>query len=179
MSITVFKLPPFLLFIAFCRFYSWGVLWLGLLFTVLTGGMLIVFSSTLRLVLLGSSVANNSWFLLSAFSGFEAFSFFFVSYFFLLLAIFLLVGPLFSFSSSFLTKFSPLLIILLLSLSGLPPFPVFYAKILIMVGLFTAWVSPVILSVVVLFNVLVILGYLKYMFMLGVSQYSFPFQLIQ
>jgi len=102
-----------------------------------------------------------------------------VSYFFLLLAIFLLVGPLFSFSSSFLTKFSPLLIILLLSLSGLPPLPVFYAKILIMVGLFTAWVSPVILSVVVLFNVLVILGYLKYMFMLGVSQYSFPFQLIQ
>jgi hypothetical protein len=112
LMITFQKLP---IIIIIYIFSSFDLFLLLMLINLLVCGSLALTSCNLKTLLVASSLANNSWFLISLNSSFEVFIIFYLVYTFTL----------------FFVLFScrRLLIFLgVLRLSGLPPFPLFFLK---------------------------------------------------
>ncbi len=140
---------------------------ISVVFTILLGAVSIVFSNDLRFIIISSSVANNSWFILSIMANITAFSFyvFFYSFF-----MFIVLDSISGLSSSFFLKTSSSVFLVLLSLvamAGMPPFPIFFLKMfrILTISFFTLG-SRVFVFFVILFRVFMLLGYLKYSFSL-------------
>lgn len=94
-----------------------------IILNVLTGGLLALTAVDLTALLIFRSIANNSWFLLALYNpAFSIFTFLFVVY---------SMGV--RFTILFKSRF--LVILGLLSLSGLPPFPLFFGKFVLIITL--------------------------------------------
>ena len=65
MSRTVFKIPSMLLLLFFYTNLDLTSLIISIVLTILVGAMSMIFRNDLRFLLIASSVANNSWFILS------------------------------------------------------------------------------------------------------------------
>lgn len=170
---TLHKLPPLLILTNFNLMFSPSVFWFSIVRTVFVSGFLILSSQDLRYLLVLSSVGNNSWLLLSQLVSVSVI----VSYWFVysLLLFFLLYYIGYFFSSSNFSFFPNLLI--LTSLSGLPPFPLFFVKILVLYGLFSLGYN-VLLLLVLLFNSLMVSAYIIYTIKLLVYRSSSPFSTV-
>ena len=57
---TIFKIPSVGLFGTFILRFNLGIFFLSILLTLLIGGILIIGSSSVRFLIVGSSVGNNS-----------------------------------------------------------------------------------------------------------------------
>jgi len=172
-SSTFFKLPPLILLITFFTLFNLYLLLFAVVFTLLTGGLVIVFSNDLRFIILGSSVANNSWFIVSQLSGTFVFILFFVNYSLFLYFLMIDLKSL-STGSSVNNSLSTLSLLRLVVLAGLPPFPVFFVKMFTILLIVTIFNRSVFLFFIIVSNVLVLLGYLKFTFSCLINQYNFP-----
>lgn len=166
-SRTFFKIPSLFLVYIFYPFLSISFLFVSIIITIFIGSLSMVFSNDLRFLLVSSSVANNSWFILSILASALVFSFYLLFY---SIFLFLILNSLEGLSSSFVLKTSPsfhLVLISLVAIAGIPPFPVFFIKILSVLRVsFYILESSIFIFFIMLFRVFMLLGYLKYSFSL-------------
>lgn len=114
-----------------------NLLWSSIVFTTLLMGVIILSMLDFRMLLVLSSIGNNSWLLIGQMVHFIVFLFYILVYsisLFLVLKKFGGLSKLVSVKSlsSIDTNFS----FWVLTLSGIPPFPLFYLKILVVFTLF-------------------------------------------
>lgn len=130
-------------------------------------------SNDLRFILISSSVVNNSWFFFSQIVRLLVFLVYFLVYFLILTAIVYHVH--FNSSTNFLSycsiKHTNFVVVSLLTLSGLPPFPLFFSKMLV-VFILLANIQYFFIVLLLLFvSVLTLVGYLKYVFNILIYSY--------
>lgn len=159
---TLHKLPPILIIKIFSLELNLNILWLSIVLTVLFRGIIILIVLDLRLLLVLSSIGNNSWFLLSQIVNMFIFIFFLVIYsvslFFLLNTFKGMSKP--SVASS-LSSNPYSLRLWVLSISGIPPFPVFFGKILVILSLLITIDINYFFILFLLINSLIVIGYLQ------------------
>ena len=124
LSITFHKIPPLYLLIATYYIISIPILWISIVCSIAVSRIVILAVSDFRLLLVSSSIGNNSWFILAITKSYFLFSIFFIAYSLSLLALILF----FHSSSNPLIPVSFPFLISVWSLSGLPPFPLFFFK---------------------------------------------------
>lgn len=172
--LTLFKVPRFIIIHIFSSMLFLDLIVYLSLLTLLVGGCIIVISNDIRLILLSSSVANNSWFFFSLQAGVFLFFIFLLVYRVFLWLI--LHSNYNSLSFSFLHRGSIslklLLVFSLVVLSGLPPFPIFFLKFFVVLCLMEKFLSLHFLVFALIFNILIVLGYLKSCFYFISSVYS-------
>jgi len=167
---TIFKVPSVGLFGAFILRFNLAVFFVSILLTLLIGGILMIGSNSIRFLIVGSSVGNNSWFLLSQIVDFIVFLLFIIVYSFLLYFVFVTLSGGEIYYSYFKIRESGLLFtIMIIFLTGLPPFPVFFLKMIILLGVFSSMFRVYYLILILFFNVFIVLGYMKYLFNWGLG----------
>lgn len=159
---TLHKVPAIQIIIAFSLPLDLNVLWVSILLTTLIRGVIMLSVIDFRIVLVLSSIGNNSWFLLRQITNIFCFYFFVgiysLSIFYLLLNFNGLSKPVLS---SRINPSSYSLSFWVLSLSGIPPFPVFYSKILVIIRLLRTVEFNYLFFVFLIFNALIVIGYLQ------------------
>jgi NADH-quinone oxidoreductase subunit N len=150
-----------------------NLLWSSIIFTVLLRGVIILSVVDFRIVLVLSSIGNNSWFLLSQISNTFIFLFFILMYSISLYYVLIIFNSLskFNFVSSSYT-FSYKLSFWVLSLSGIPPFPVFYGKILVILRFLLSLNFNYHFFLFLVFNALIVIGYLQSIIKFFIFVYS-------
>lgn len=173
-SRTVFKIPSILIFSYFMDFFYIPIIILRSVLTILLGSVVIVFSNDFRFILLASSVANNSWFIFSQITGLFFFSVYLTIYSFFLFLRINSMSNLFTSSlvKSLSNRLKMKLVIPFIVLSGMPPFPLFFIKVFVIINLILSYSLGVYLILALLANVVMLLGYLKSCFFLLVNQQS-------
>ena len=128
---TLHKIPIFIILIIFHLSLNTLILWSSFCLSCIISGLLILSLVDLRIILIVSSIGNNSWFFLSSIINQFTFLLFIFFYSLTLFLIFINLSNFSKFNSSrsITTRF------LIVSLSGLPPFPIFFSKILILLQL--------------------------------------------
>lgn len=172
---TAQKLPPFLIISIFETICNPSILWLSTLLGLVILPVTILRLSNYRIFLVLSSICNNSWLFLSQVVSFSIFILFLLVYslnFFILLTFFnnnLSIPT----SKTFYRPSFPLMLCLL-SLRGLPPFPIFFVKLFCLFGvkLSLSSFSHIALFILV-FNSLLVTAYLKFIISLFLSFFSF------
>jgi NADH:ubiquinone oxidoreductase subunit 2 (subunit N) len=170
---TLHKIPAMLIIKMFSLELNLTLLWLSILITVLLSGLMILSILDLRMLLVISSIGNNSWFLLSQIT---------TTYVFVLFTTVYRVRLLFTldsfnslskpsvFLSSNRTPYS--LSLWVLSLSGIPPFPLFYGKILVILFLLHTVSTNYFFILFLAFNSLMVIGYLQSLIKYFIYVYS-------
>ena len=162
LSTTLHKIPPLLMMKIFSLPLTFDVLWFSILLTTFVSGLVIVSLVDLRIVLVLSSVGNNSWLVLSQFSRFSIFLSFIFFYSLGLLYLVSLWGSsrkiLFSFD---LVSVSNPLTFWVLFISGLPPFPIFYLKMLIVFSYLNLIGINYLFLVFLFLNSFMVIGYVQ------------------
>ena len=118
-------------------------------------------SNDLRFLLVASSIGNNSWFLVSQQASVWVFLFFMLTYSLFLGFLLSTFNQMSKLSYVSALYFRPWLFFL--SLSGLPPFPIFFMKISVILSLFTTGFMPYFAFIFLFFAVFIVAGYVNYM----------------
>lgn len=173
MSSTLHKIPPLLIIKTFSLPLSFEFLWISILLTTLISGLIIISLSDLRIVLVLSSIGNNSWLILSQFSGLSIFLIFIGFY---SLGLFYLISILGS-SAKVVLNFDLIAIsnplrFWVLFLSGLPPFPIFYLKIIVIFNYFNLLGLNYFFLAFLFFSSFILIGYLQSIFKYILYVYS-------
>lgn len=161
LSRTIFKLPSLLMLSEFYLLFSMKIVLISSILTLLVGSFLMIISSDFRFILICSSVANNSWLFFSQFVRVYFLSLYLTLYsFFLVICLRLLKGSVFGLNYDCETS-KTLIFLLISTLAGLPPFPIFFVKMFIVLSLLRVLKHSFILIVLVFLRVLILVGYLK------------------
>jgi len=122
---TLHKLPVLLILLQFRLPLQFTFLWISFLLTLSLSGVMMVQRLDLRILLVASSVGNNAWLLLAQQAGVSYLIAFFCLY------VLSLSGVVLSLGASYGSPKQPgiLTSVSLLSLSALPPFPLFFIKL--------------------------------------------------
>lgn len=170
---TVHKIPVMVIIKSFCVSIDMSVLWVSIILTTLIRGIIILSVLDFRIVLVLSSVGNNSWFILSQITNTFVFLAFILIYSFSLFYILSRFKNMSKpssvssfYSSSYTVRFW------VLSLSGMPPFPVFYVKILIIVRLLITIEINFLFFIFLVSNSLIVIGYLQSIIKYFIYSYS-------
>nr|QHN89963.1 NADH dehydrogenase subunit 2 [Brachionus calyciflorus] len=159
---TLHKLPPMLMIKLFSLELNTNILWLSIVLTVLFSGVMMLMVLDLRLLLVLSSIGNNSWFLLSQMVNMFVFLFFLVIYSF---SLFFLLNSFKGMSKpSLVSSMSSnpyALTLWVLSISGMPPFPVFFGKMLVILSLLMTVDMNYFFMLFLVMNSLMVMGYLQ------------------
>lgn len=170
---TLNKLPVFLIIFTFdLNLYS-PLLWLSIVLSLFISGSSMIWTSDLRLLVISSSIGNNSWFSLCCLYSFRVFFIFFSFYCLLLLFLFVSLKSLMNLSLNFTNRFR-LINCLLLFMSGLPPFPMFFLKIFVLFLVFRLIMFSYPLLLFILMSSLIVMGYVNYMFKVFIYQIRTP-----
>lgn len=170
---TLHKLPPMLIIKVFSLPILGDLLWLSILFTLFVRGVMILAVLDFRIVLVLSSIGNNSWFVLSQIvrlTVFLGFVFFYSLSLFIVLSQFSSLSKPISQSRLFLSSYT--LSFWVLSLSGIPPFPMFYFKVLVIFTFLTSFGLNYYFLLFLLFNSLLLMGYVQSFLKYFVNCYS-------
>jgi hypothetical protein len=174
---TLHKLPPLLLLLQFNLQLDVYLLWGSLLATTLVSSLIMLSTGDLRYLLVSSSIGNNSWLLLSEEVNFMVFfSFFFIYSFFLFYLLYRLgnlTKPVLSLDISH-SNLSTKWWFYLMCLSGLPPFPIFFVKMLVILNLFLLTPLTYLFLLFLILNCFMIAGYLNFLLTSVVYRYSSP-----
>lgn len=177
---TFFKIPSVLIMFRFFYMIRYNLLLISRILTIFVGALIIIRRNDLRFILISSSVVNNSWFVFSQLIRLFVFFIFFLLYSLILTIILLHIHS--NSSTSFIRyssiKHTKIIIVSLLTLSGLPPFPLFYIKILIVTRLIFNLSHFFIVLLLILVSVLILVSYLKHVFIVLISSYSNIFYFI-
>lgn len=173
LSSSLHKVPVFLFLLFFSPALNYPFIMFSISLTVLFSGIIILGSSDFRSVLVSSSVGNNSWFLFSSLLDLFSFLLFFGFY---CLFLFFLVSDFSSLTKPGLSTFSKgrfYFYCLVIFISGLPPFPMFFAKMFIVYSLFNSLYFHVsYLFIFVIFSCLMLVGYVYSLSKYFVHSYS-------
>lgn len=164
---TLQKLPVFLMIKLFIFNFNFSLIWLSIVIGTLVSGSLILILSDFRIVLVSSSLARNSWFFIAHYSPVYYFIAYFMAYsirfYFILSSTGHLVKPISSFKTLFF---------MLVNISGLPPFPMFFLKLLIIFNYgFIFGFSPMFFLFLVIYCS-VLSGYIQLILKYLVNRYS-------
>lgn len=134
---TLHKVPPMLMIKFFMLNLNMNFMWVSIVFTTLVMGFIMLSTLDLRMLLVLSSIGNNSWFILSQMTHFVVFVLYIFVYTLRLFFVLNSFGSLskVQLSKSILNK-TMSVSFWVLTLSGMPPFPLFYCKILVLLTLF-------------------------------------------
>lgn len=161
---TFHKIPPILILFFFQARVLYLFLFLCIIFSLFFRGLIISVSKNIRIILIYSSIGNNSWFILSQFRGIVVFlSFFLIYSFFLYLCLSYIKHQTSNVSCLDRARILYLCLILII-LSGLPPFPLFYIKIVAIMFLVFSGLNFYLLLLFIVGVVLIIIGYVKQVF---------------
>ncbi len=170
---TLHKVPAILIIKTFSLSLDPSVLWVSIILTTFVRGVIILTILDFRIVLVLSSVGNNSWFLLSQMTNSLIFLLFICTYalrlFYILNTFKGLSKPMPAsslFSPSYPVRFW------VLSLSGMPPFPVFYVKMLVILNLLFSLEFNYIFFIFLIGNSLIVIGYLQSVIKYFIYSYS-------
>lgn len=168
---TFHKIPSFSI-ISFFSIPESNFLYLSIPLTILTSSLLIISSSDFRLLLVASSIGNNSWFFMSLLFSFDLFLLYILIYSFNFYLVLSLLSPYSSLNyfSSFNSFKDNLFMIFLLSLSGMPPFPLFFLKAFIVYSL--SFYIPLCVFLRLFFTFIIVSSYIISMFKLISYRYS-------
>lgn len=159
---TLHKIPPILIIKLFSLNLNHNILWLSILLTVFFRGLMILSVVDLRILLVLSSIGNNSWFLLSQIVNIFIFIIFVIIY---SLSLYCLLNTFKGITkpsiTSSLTSNPYSLRLWVLSISGIPPFPVFFGKILIILSILTTFELNYFFILFLVINSLIVIGYLQ------------------
>lgn len=173
---TLHKLPIFIMLILYPLPLNFSLLWFSILFTFFVSGFLILRTRDIRLLLVLSSVGNNSWFFLRSFSGMYTFLVFAIVYIVSLFTLFFSLGTSskpYLFNSHHNVPLTNITGLIFVSLSGLPPFPLFFSKIYVIYSLFiSTWLSSRLLLLVVFSRSFLLIAYLSILIKIVVYSYS-------
>lgn len=163
-SSTLHKLPPFLMLALFISNpSSISILLVSRVLTVLLSGGTMLITSDIRLLLLTSSVGNNSWFVLARISSASLFVLFLSVYSLVLIVTLSLLKAGSYFTSTFSPDTPTHLSICLLLLSGLPPSPLFIFKLFVVYSLI--YLVPLrVLLLFLLSRSIILAGYIRIVF---------------
>lgn len=162
LSRTFHKLPLIIILRTFTLSLNTTLIWLSIIFTVLVRGILMLTLVDFRILLVVSSVGNNSWFILRQINSFYIFILFFSVYSLSLFLLFLSFKGLSKPSSRLrLTPSSYGLRFWVLRVSGMPPFPVFYVKMLVIYIYLVNHSFNHYFFLFILFSSLILIGYLQ------------------
>jgi len=156
------KLPSFLILSYFSSFFSLPIIFASILLSLVLSAGLMLITSDFRLLVLASSVGNNSWFLMASLSS-SFLLLLFLAIYSLFLFIIIRYSPFLSNTiqlSSSLYRF--LFCFSLVLLAGFPPFPLFFLKVII-VYLAISFFSPMFIFVLLLFASFMLAGYFRYL----------------
>jgi len=172
LSSSFHKIPLFLILILFTPSLSLAVVFISLAFTLLISGFMILRSSDFRSIIVSSSVGNNSWFLLSSIVDLFTFCFFFFFYFITLYFLFSQLS-LFRKPSVYSYSSAPLIVPISVSLlRGIPPFPMFFSKMFVLVSSFRVINYPSYLFIFILCSCFMLVGYLYSCFKYLIHSYG-------
>lgn len=172
-SRTIFKIPAFSMANIFYGLLDYNLVFISIVLTIAVRALVIIFSNDLRMLLVSSSVVNNSWFFLSQYVSIHFFIIYFTVYSFFLACLILNSSTLFSIRNfRYNIKYDFLVILSLLTLAGLPPFPLFYVKLLVIFSVASYFFSYIFIMFVMLFTVISMLGYLKHVFTVIIINFS-------
>lgn len=167
---TLQKLPIFLfLFVFFPIRIIRHLIWLVFALSLLVRGRFIIFSLNWRFLVASSRIGTNIWFFLSQCVGMHVLLMFFLVYSFSL-AVFIYTAELEK-SISFLNK-KFLSFLCIVNLRGVPPFFIFYPKVLVVWSLLTMGISVWFVVLILLFSVFMLVGYLKFSMIYVVKRFS-------
>lgn len=173
LSGTMHKLPILIILINFSISLDVYILWSSVLLTTLISGVLMLIVVDFRLLLILSSVGNNSWLLLSHLTPLHRVLMFFITYRVSLYLIFSCFGGLSKVvPTQTLSPSAYKLSLFVLFLSGLPPFPLFYAKILVIFNLLDIYSLNYLFVLFLLFNSLMVIGYIQSLMKYFIYVYS-------
>lgn len=168
---SLHKLPSFLIVYLFFDSVSLILFVVSSLLSFLFSFGFMLSRRDFRFIILASSVGNNSWFFLASLCSFKLF----VSYFFLYSFFLFLVVSQFgavSFSPTFHSgNKASLFLFSLIFLSGFPPFPLFFLKLLV-VYYSSFYVSPHYIFLFIVFSSLLLAGYFRFLLSILVSSLS-------
>lgn len=173
-SRTFFKLPSVLILNYFFWIVNLKIITISALLTVLFGAVTMLNTMELRVILTASSVVNNSWFFFAQRCRLALFFSYYTVYTLFLFIIFNSQNDIIVFNSFSFNYNNFLLIVSLLTISGLPPFPLFFLKINIIFNMtFYSSYSFVVILLIIL-TVLSTLRYLKHIFNSLLTAYTAP-----
>nr|APC61675.1 NADH dehydrogenase subunit 2 [Fruticicola koreana] len=138
----------------FIHYWSWMLTLTIILLSMISGLMYGLYSETLRGALGASSISHAGWFFLASLSSSLPLYFFLYS-----IMLTLVCGGL-CFRQWQLTSLS------VMGLAGLPPFTVFFGKMVVLMGFINNYISPVFVILVLLTAVFSLFYYLKFSFSL-------------
>lgn len=158
---TIHKVPIILMLNRFHLDLNQKVLWISILLTVFIRGVIILIVADLRMLLVISSVGNNSWFLIRQIGSLLVFLLFFTFY---RLRLFLTLISFKGMSKPSLalkpSSYSYVLSFWVLSLSGMPPFPLFFFKMLVIYIFLSSYGFNYLFGLFLLFNTFILVGYI-------------------
>ena len=176
LSATLQKLPVFILIQVFNIYIERNIMWFGIIRSTVVAGILILITSDIRIIILSSSIGNNSWLMLSYFVNIQTFLIFFLTY---SIFIALIMSNIHYFSKpislGLKTQSLFIFVVLIISVSGLPPFPFFFAKIYVLAQYFYSFTDWSLLIIIFLIsNSFMIAGYFKSVTKFYIHSYSSP-----
>lgn len=159
---TLHKIPPMLIIKVFSLAINWSLVWLSIFFTTFVVGFIMLSTYDFRILLVLSSIGNNSWFILSQISFIWIFIFYLFVYRISLLMLLLNFGTLtklqmYSSLNMKVNSFS----FWVLTISGMPPFPLFYFKVLVIMRLFSFTGFNYLFFLFIASRALIFMGYLR------------------
>ena len=171
---SLHKFPSFLLISLFLNEAVPFLLSVSCLFSLLLSGSLMLIASDFRVFILSSSVGNNSWLILASLHSSTLVLLFLVIYSLGLTFVVTNLGGLSNLSLSLRPAMLLLFIGSLVFISGFPPFPLFWVKLLV-IYLNSSFFSPFFIFSFLLTSCLALAGYFKFCLAIVVSRYSFHF----
>jgi len=177
LSTTLHKLPPLFLFVLLYNSNYSNFIFVSVLFSLLVGGFYIINIIDLRYLIIVSSIANNGFILIRLISGsLIVFIIFYTIYSLNIFIIFYLIGMFLksglSLSRSDVTD-KLIVMVILLNIAALPPFPMFFAKFFILFSYLLEYNSSFfVLILLVLTNVRMMVSYCYFFIKYFTQKYS-------
>jgi uncharacterized membrane protein len=141
---------------------------------MLLSGSLMLASSDFRVLILSSSVGNNSWLTLASLHSSSLVLLFLVVYSLGLVCVIRRLGGLTSLSLFSRSTVLMFFIVSLVFISGFPPLPLFWVKLLV-VYFNSFFLAPFFILSFLLSSCLALAGYFKFCLSIVASRYSFSF----
>lgn len=171
LTISLHKIPAVLIVYNFRIYLNLNLFILTLIISVFLRGVMIMRANNLRYLLVLASVGNNGWFILAQYVRLSFFLLFVTFYTFLLFVTFYT----FSFYSKEVFLYSHLkhlLSLLVLRISGLPPFPLFFFKLYLIFSLISLNFDFSYFSLFLFLSSFMLIGYIRYLFGYYLNSYS-------
>jgi hypothetical protein len=163
LTIRLHKIPAVLIVYNFTIFLNLNLLFISLILSVFFSGVLIISTLNLRFLLILASVGNNAWFILSQYLRI-IFLLLFITFYSLLLFITFYSLSSYSKEISSNVQSKNIISLLILRMSGLPPFPLFYFKLYIIYSLIMLSFNLTYFSLFLLLSSFILIGYVHYLF---------------